>query len=84
MLSRPSHQNLNNLIYIPYARVNYWKTIPFTAAHTYRYIHAAHIWQYLLPPGMDTYIFIWESYQTNYAVSKSVAVIVYLTENQLA
>ena len=34
----------NALIYIPYARVNCVKTIPFTAAHTY----IAHIWQY--PP----------------------------------
>ena len=35
----------NALIYIPYARVNCLKTIPFKAAHTYM----AHIWQY--PPG---------------------------------
>ena len=36
----------NALIYIPYARVNCLKTIPFTAAHTY----IAHIWQYPPPP----------------------------------
>ena len=38
----------NALIYIPYARVNCLKTIPFTAAHTYM----AHIWQYPPPPGV--------------------------------
>ena len=37
------------MIYIPYAKVNCLKTIPFTAAHTY----IAHIWQYRpRPPGV--------------------------------
>ena len=35
------------MIYIPYARVNCLKTVPFTAVHTY----IAHIWQY--PPGEE-------------------------------
>ena len=35
------------LIYIPYARVNCLKTIPFTAAHTY----IAHIWKNPPPPA---------------------------------
>ena len=37
------------MIYIPYPRVNCLKTIPFTAAHTYR----VHIWQYR-PPGVTS------------------------------
>ena len=37
-----AYSNPNALIYIPYARVNCLKTIPFKAAHTYM----AHIWQY--------------------------------------
>ena len=37
----------NALIYIPYARVNRLKTMPFTATHTYM----AHIWQY--PPPQE-------------------------------
>ena len=41
-----ANSNPNALIYIPYARVNFLKTIPFTAAHTY----IAHIWQYPPPP----------------------------------
>ena len=36
----------NTLIYIPYARVDCLKAIPFTSAHTF----IAYIWQYLLPP----------------------------------
>ena len=40
----------NALIYIPYARVNCLKTIPFTAAHT----HIIHIWQ-CPPPGFMVY-----------------------------
>ena len=43
-----AYSNPNALIYIPYARVNCLKTIPFTAARTY----IAHIWQYL-PRGKD-------------------------------
>ena len=39
--SRPKRSDLYT-----YHRVNYLKTIPFTAAHT----HIAHIWQYP-PPG---------------------------------
>ena len=37
------------MIYIPYARVNCLKTIPFTAAHTCM----AHIWQYPPPGGFS-------------------------------
>ena len=36
----------NSLIYISYPRVNYLKTIPFRAAHTY----TTHIWHAPLPP----------------------------------
>ena len=43
--------DLNALIYVPYARVNCLKTIPFTAAHNY----IAHIWQYPPPPGITRY-----------------------------
>ena len=31
----------NSLIYIPYPRVNWLKTIPFTAAHTYIAIYGS-------------------------------------------
>ena len=42
---------------MPYARVNCLKTIPFTAAHTYK----AHIWQYPLPGfyGMSDNEYCW-------------------------
>ena len=53
----------NCLIFIPYPRLNYLKTIPFTVAHTYLPIlsqspafalwqvyYIAHIWQYPPPP----------------------------------
>ena len=41
----------NALIYVPYARVNCLKPIPFTAAHTF----IAYIWQY--PPSQGFSLF---------------------------
>ena len=39
----------NSLIYIPYPRVNYLKTIPFRAANTY----TAHIWHAPPPSPLE-------------------------------